>query len=212
MFAIYKNGSVGFRSTADNLYQVKNTDAPLKSSLKPDDDTLFQELLDSKKQNKQNSSNQKAVNAYKKISNMDTTEAVYHVQDIMTKNCIYINSDSSIQEAYEILKKYKVSQIPIVSLGKKIVGMINKKIILNLLLEDVNNSKLILNQKLKDINLQEIITTDPISDIRRVSKVMIDFKLDAIPVVNENDVLVGIVSKTDIIKAVSHIPKLQLWS
>ena len=24
MFAIYKNGSVGFRSTADNLYNLKN--------------------------------------------------------------------------------------------------------------------------------------------------------------------------------------------
>ena len=41
---------------------------------------------------------------------------------------------------------------------------------------------------------------------------MIDFKLDAIPVVDEEDTLVGIVSKSDIIKAVSTIPKLQLYS
>ena len=31
-------------------------------------------------------------------------------------------------------------------------------------------------------------------------------------VVEENDILVGIVSKTDIIKAISHLPSLQLWS
>jgi CBS domain-containing protein len=41
---------------------------------------------------------------------------------------------------------------------------------------------------------------------------MLDFKIDAIPIVNEEDIIVGIVSKTDIIKAVSHLPKLQLWS
>ena len=41
---------------------------------------------------------------------------------------------------------------------------------------------------------------------------MIDFKLHAVPIVEENDILIGIVSKTDIIKAVSNIPQFQLWS
>ena len=43
-------------------------------------------------------------------------------------------------------------------------------------------------------------------------KVMKDFKLHAIPIVEENDILIGIVTKTDIIKAVSHIPQFNLWS
>ena len=57
-----------------------------------------------------------------------------------------------------------------------------------------------------------IITTDPISDIRRVSKVMIDFNLNAIPVVNEEDIILGVVSRHDIVKAVSSIPHLQIWA
>ena len=52
----------------------------------------------------------------------------------------------------------------------------------------------------------------PNSALRKVAKVMIDFKLHAIPIVDEHDILIGIVSKTDIIKAVSHIPQFQLWS
>ena len=57
-----------------------------------------------------------------------------------------------------------------------------------------------------------MITAEPTTDIRKVAKVMIDFKLGAIPIVDEDGILRGIVSKTDIIKAVSHIPRLQLWS
>ena len=72
--------------------------------------------------------------------------------------------------------------------------------------------KNILKKKLNDVYLDEVITANPISDIRRVAKVMIDLKLDAIPIVDENDILHGIVSKTDIIKAISHIPHFQLWS
>lgn len=209
MFAIYNNGSVGFRSTADNLYNLKNVEALSESRLKPDEG-FIQDFTNAQKEQK--NLNENAINTYKKMANIDTTEPVYHVQDIMTQECIYINNQSTILNAYNVLKEHKVSQIPVVSFGKKIVGMINKKIILNLLMDDIDNSKYVLDKKIEDIYLNEVITADPISDIRRVAKVMIDFKLDAIPIVDENDILVGIVSKTDIIKAVSYIPRLQLWS
>lgn len=210
MFAIYNNGSVSFRSTADNLYEIKNTERPQKASLKPDDDTLFQDYLDREKNGSQE--NQQQINEYKKIANIDTSDIVYHVKDIMTADCICIDTVNSVSSAYHKLRDNQVNQIPIVSNGHKIMGMINKKMILNLLMDDLDNSRTILNKALHEIYLPEVITTDPISDIRRVAKVMLDFNLDAIPVVNKNDVLVGIVSKTDIIKAVSNIPKLQLWA
>ena len=210
MFAVYNNGSVSMRSTADNLYDLKQIDAPSNIQLKPDDDTLFQDYMDSKKNN--NSSDQNALNIYKKMANIDTKELVYHVRDIMTRDCTTINSKQTIKEAYDILKELNISQIPVVVFGKKIQGLIDNKTILNLLLEDIDNNEEILNRKIEDIFLPELITADPISDIRRVSKVMIDFKLHAIPIVDEEDIVIGIVSKTDIIKAVSNIPHLQLWS
>lgn len=210
MFAVYNNGSVSMRSTADNLYDLKQIDAPSNIQLKPDDDTLFQDYMDSKKNN--NSSDQNALDIYKKMANIDTKELVYHVRDIMTRDCTTINSKQTIKEAYDILKELNISQIPVVVFGKKIQGLIDNKTILNLLLEDIDNNEEILNRKIEDIFLPELITADPISDIRRVSKVMIDFKLHAIPIVDEEDIVIGIVSKTDIIKAVSNIPHLQLWS
>ncbi len=234
MFAIYNNGSVGFRSTADNLYQIKNLDAPSAAFLKPDDDTLFQDYLKREKKNnsdntenslfedylnKEKKKNDKnlaakieAVNAYKQIANLDINEIVYHVEDIMTRDIFYLNHESTIKDAYNMLRDKQVGQVPVVSFGKKIIGLISKKIILNLLINDLDNNKEILNRKLKDLVLNEMITADPIADIRRVCQVMIDLKLDAMPVVNQEDIVVGIVSKTDIIKAISHLPKLQLWS
>ena len=212
MFAIYKNGSVGFRSTADNLYNLKNIDELSESRLKPDEG-FIQLLADENKEDKNQKRNKDdAINLYKKMANIDTSELVYHVKDIMTKDCIYIDIQSTINDAYISLNKLDIDQMPVVSLGKKIIGMISKKMILDLLMDDIENSKYILNKKIDDIKLLEIITADPISDIRRVAKVMVDFKLDAIAIVEENDILVGIVSKTDIIKAISHLPSLQLWS
>jgi len=210
MFAIYNRGSVSFRSTADNLYEIKNTERAQKPSLKPNDDTLFQDYEN--KDDKGSSSQQEQLNIYKKIAHIDASDVIYHIKDIMTKDSINIYINESVNDAYDKLKEHQVSQVPIVSKDEKIMGMINKKLILNLLMGDIDNISIILKRELDDIYLPEVITTDPISDIRRVARVMIDFNLDAIPVVNKNDTLLGIVSKTDIIKAVSNIPRFQLWA
>lgn len=161
MFAVYNNGSVGFRSTADNLYELKNIEAPNKVLLKPDDDDLFQEYLNQKKQNK----NQNAIETYKKIANIEMSEIVYEVKDIMNKEPISIDNTQNVKEAYEKLKANQVNQLPIVSFGKTIIGLINKKIILNLIMEDLDNIEHTLNKKLEDLYLPELITTDPITDI-----------------------------------------------
>ena len=209
MFTIYNNGSVGFRSTVDNLYNLKNVDNIQESRLKPDEG--FIQNFNNPSNNSKKESNE-ALNSYKKMANIDTSEPVYQVKDIMTKNCIYIDEKSTIKDAYDVLKEFKIGQMPIVSFGKKISGMIDKKMILNLLIDDLENSKNILERKLEDIYLSQLITSEPTTDIRSVAKVMLDFKLHAIPIVAENGILIGIVSKTDIIKAVSHIPQFQLWS
>lgn len=207
MFAIYNNGSVGFRNTVDNLYELKRLDSPNEARLKPDDDSLFQDYTNEKKDK-----NNHAINAYKKMAKIDISERVYHVSEIMTKECIEINSQKTLEDAYFTLRNNEVSQVPVLTEDRKILGLINKKIILNKVIDDIDNVKSVLRMKLDDLYFQELITTDPITDIRRVAKVMIDFRLDAIPVVDEAHILVGIVSKADIIKAVATIPKLQLWS
>lgn len=210
MFAVYNNGSVGFRSTADNLYELKKTEAPNATRMNPDDDTDIQDFTQKRKKNPTNK--QEAVGIYKKMAKLNNEEEVYHVEDIMTADCFFEYNSATLQDAYDMLREKKISNIPTVTNGKKILGLMNKKIILNLVLEDIDNAKSIMERSIEDIFLPETITADPISDIRRVSKVMLDFKLDAMPVVNDNDILMGIISKTDIIKAVSYLPKLKLWS
>lgn len=213
MFAVYNKGSVQFRSTADNLYSIDKIDSLAGSRLKPDDE-LYQYLDDyiKSKKEKGTSYTDQALSSYKKVAKMKTTDVVYHVSDIMTKECISINEDASIYEAYELLKENKISQVPIVTLSNQIVGLINKKIILNTMMDDIDNVKEILQYKLKELELPDYVATEAISDIRRVAKVMINHKIDAMPVVSDNGLLLGIVSKTDIIKALSHIPDLQLWA
>ena len=207
MFAIYNNGTVGFRSTSDNLYALKNVEELESARFEPKEGLIqnFSNELNKEKKDQ-------FLNSYKKVATLDTLEPVYKARDIMTHDVIYARNDLTIEDIYYLIKEKKVSQIPITGFGKKIIGIVNKKIILSLLMNHLDDTQAILKRNIDDVYLPEVLTADPDSDVRDVVKVMLDLKLDAIPIVDDSDVLMGIISKTDILKAVANLPKLQLWS
>jgi len=207
MFAIYNNGTVGFRSTTDNLYELKSVDEVESAKFEPKDG-LIQDFSKELSKNQKN----EFLNSYKKIASLDNLEPVYKIKDIMTSDVLYATTNFTIEELYHFIKEKDVSQIPITAFGKKIIGIINKKIILTLLMNNLEEIEIVLKRKIEDVYLPEVLTADPEADVRYVVKIMLDLRIDAIPIVDENDILVGIVSKTDILKAVANLPKLQLWS
>lgn len=210
MFAIYTKGSVNFRSSSDNLYNLKRVDKVLGVDINLNESQAQSFSVPDKKLY-DGGINKQAQDAYKKMANMDSNEPIYEVNQIMSTEIYTINEKAYIQEVYDIFKEHNIRQIPILNENNKICSMINQKVILELLMEDLDYVKININKRLKDIVLPELITADPISDIRRVAKVMVDFNLNAMPIVNQEDELLGIVSRTDILKAVAVRPAIQLW-
>lgn len=208
MFTVYNKGSVTFQSTSGNLYNLETVDKSAESRLKPDDDRIdsFDTMAGGKKFPKE------AVNVYKKMANLNMSDEVYHVKDIMVRDFISINYKKTLKESYELLKEHQVNNIPVTDDNGGIIAMVNKKIILNFLMDDLEYILRTLDKTLEYLDLPHVLTTSPITDIRRVAQVMISEKIDAIPVVNNNHILVGLVSKTNIIKAIADKPHIQFFA
>lgn len=211
MFTVYNKGSVAFQSTSGNLYNLKNVDEAAESRLKPDDDRIdsFDNKMEQKKGSKYSST---ALGAYKKMADSHESDEVFHIKDIMIREFISINETATIQDTYDLLKEYGISQVPIVNDQGEIISMINKKIILNFLMDDLDYVRNTLKKTLDSILLPEVVTTLPNTDIRAVAKVLSQYHLDAIPIVDNKHLLVGIVTKTNIIKAVADIPHIQFFA
>lgn len=210
MFAMYDDDGLNFRSTIDRLYQINEVDRSDRIHNRQEDEP--------KKEFRQNMGESKvtrdAKEKYKQMTNMDTSTEVYHVDQVMSHPVITVEGSKSVQECYDIMKEHKIQQLPLsADNGVHLKGMVTLHDILNFLMEDLDYAKNNRNKPVDEISTRSIITTDPVSDIRRVAKVMNDFDINAIPVVNENDILVGIVSRNDIIKAVgSSLAHLQMWA
>lgn len=56
-----------------------------------------------------------------------------------------------------------------------------------------------------------VVAANPLTDIRRIARVMLDRDVDGVPIVNETGVLLGFVSRSDILRAVVTDPPLSMW-
>ena len=210
MFAMYDDDGLNFRSSIDKLYNLHEITPSKRLKNKPKNEEnkqSFQESLYEGKITKE------ATDAYKQMNNLDTRVDIYHVEQIMSSRVITVNDDTTILECYNLMEENNIQQLPITAENQlHLKGILTKHDILKYLINDLEFAEENSIKTIDNIASKKIITTDPISDIRRVSEVMIDFNLNAIPVVNSDDILVGIVSRNDIIKAVSSLPHLQLWA
>lgn len=208
MFGFYDTIGLNFRGTADDLNYLHQANA-VHEVFNDTSQNKFESLLPDLYKGH---TSKVAQDAYRKMANIDSREQIFHVGDIMTHNVVVIDSQKTFQEAYEIMIDGNFEQIPIMSHRGLISNMITKDKILELLTNDITASKEIFHKKLETLHASGVITSDPISDIRRVAQVMVQHRLNAIPIVDQNDDLVGIVSKSDILNAVSNTPPLQIWA
>ena len=211
MFTIYNNGIVDYKGSTENLYNVKNVNESTKFTFNPEEGSI----KDFKKEQDSNSNKKKEeqfLSSYKKISQINQSNNFFYVRDIMVQDVLYIDNSHTVREAYELLKDKKTGQIPVTTLDKKIVGIIDAKFILSLLIQNLDEPNILLNRRLREINFPEIIATTPDAELRDVVKIMFDFEVGVMPVVNEEGTLKGIISKSYIFKSMSCIPQLEIWS
>lgn len=210
MFAMYDDDGLNFRNSIDHLYNVHEISPSQKLKNKVNDENHKQNFKESLYKGK---ITQEATDAYKQMNNLDTRVDIYHVEQIMSHQVITVSDDKTIFECYELMKEHTIQQLPIIDDNQlHLKGIITRHDILKYLVNDFQYAQENFAKPISNISSKKIITTDPISDIRRVSQVMLDFNLNAIPVVNSDDILVGIVTRNDIIKAVASLPHLQLWA
>jgi len=211
MFAMYDDDGLRFRSTLDRLYiedinKAEHFNNKTKDKQKGDSPTFKQSLYKKKLTDK-------AKQQYKKIASLDTQVEIFHVEQLMSTNIITASTNMTIKECYDVMQEHKIQQLPIITdEHKQLKAVVSQIDILHFIMGDIDYARENISKYLDNLSVRKIITTDPVSDIRRVAKVMIDFELNAILVVNSNNTSVGIITRADLVKAVSTIPHFQLWA
>ncbi|MFN0174414.1 MAG: HPP family protein [Saprospiraceae bacterium] len=113
----------------------------------------------------------------------------------MTKDVITLNPDSTLGEARDIMLQKHIHHIPILD-GKKLVGMVTSWDMFKLGKSAEEYSKM----KVSEVMTKRVATLDPGQHLGAVAEVLTRHLFHAVPIVNDDHELLGIVTSTDIIR------------
>jgi CBS domain-containing protein len=125
------------------------------------------------------------------------------VLDVMTKDPLTVMPSETIGQADELMSENRFRQIPVVK-DKELVGILTDRDIRSFLsgslLESTDIREKSLNTKVSEIMTTEPITLSPDDDLQEAVELLIDEKIGGIPVVDDAEGLVGIVTYVDVLR------------
>lgn len=144
-------------------------------------------------------------------------------KEIMNKKVITIKKDASINELSELLVNNKISGVPVLDENGNLAGIVSEGdiIVQNsdlhfpryfklldaiIYLESLNKFKRSLQKhlatKVEDIMTVKVKTAGEDTPINEIADIMLDSRVNRLPVMDKNNKLVGIITRADILKSI----------
>ncbi len=204
MFAIYNVEGRYFRDNLEQLHKIRQTSALKKDSLASDNKPVSHT-------NTEHSSSHKARQAYREVINATEQENIVHAHQLMSHPVDTVQLTLDIVSAWKYLHEKHHHQLPVLDNQQRIVGMLSERHLLHFLVVENEQLRYVRGKTVADVMSTDVITADPLSDMRLISNVMLDYRLSALPIVDEHNTLIGLVSRSDILRAVAQNTHLNLW-
>ena len=144
------------------------------------------------------------------------TESVL-ARDIMARQVVAVRPEASLAEVAEAMGQNGVSGVPVVDETGKVLGVIsekdflvqmgvkNPKNFMSVVAECLQVKKCVAlpmrTQTARDIMSAPAVTVSPDTPLRSISQILVDKGINRVPVVDRTGVLIGLVSRADIVRA-----------
>jgi IMP dehydrogenase len=131
--------------------------------------------------------------------NMSIEDQAKHVKSVkraengMIYDPITIKADASVNDAMNLMKEYKIGGIPVVDAHHKLVGIVTNR---DLRFEHE------MGRRIQEVMTSEhIITTGQETNLEKAADILQKHKIEKLPVVDEHNRLIGLITYKDITKA-----------
>jgi CBS domain-containing protein len=139
------------------------------------------------------------------------------VADVMNTDPMVLADTQTVLAAWTQLAERGVGQAPVVTAQGRLVGILTRADLLDpKRLPQPDGSVLVwralLVQPVTALMVTPVPSVFPDTDLRRLAQALLETGLPGLPVVDRTGLVVGFVSRADILVAVVHDPPLDLWA
>ncbi len=129
------------------------------------------------------------------------------VKELMTKKVITVHPEENVDRVFFLFHFERIRHIPVLEKGK-VVGIISDRDIKKILgprketLEKPDGTSIsISTRRVRNIMRRRVVTIGPKDKASDAAAIMVKRKIGALPVIDKNGKLAGIITATDILKA-----------
>ena len=119
------------------------------------------------------------------------------IKNLMSTSLITIDKDQSLSDALKLLRKNKISRLPVLN-NKELVGIISERDIAKKLGSSKYESMPASRLHVSSVMVKDIISVPQSMRLAEVANIMLENGIGSVPVM-EDDKMVGIVSKADFV-------------
>lgn len=124
------------------------------------------------------------------------------IADYMTKHLVTLNHNADVKDAIKKLLSHKITSAPVMDDTGHLVGMFSEKDCMKVVLEQAYNQGVF--PKVGEYMSQQVVTVDADSSIVDLAENFQASSVRSFPVMDEGK-LVGIISRTDVLRALVSI-------
>lgn len=127
------------------------------------------------------------------------------VQHIMAVDPVTVHEKQKVSDVHHLIAERKIHHVPVVS-GRRLIGLISANDLLRVSWGDVNKQDprmvdaLLDTLTIRDVMQEDIMTLRQHDPIRKAAELLAQGEYHSLPVLDDDDELVGMVTTTDVIK------------
>lgn len=154
--------------------------------------------------------NERSLGVYQQVDDGSAKrEKVRYANEIMTFPLLTVNEEASVEQAWKIIQSNGFHHLPVLGGEQKLVGILSDRDILTAL---AVSGIVVMANMVSSLMQKRVLSATANTEVRLIAGLMAENQIGAIPVVDNQDRVEGIVTRTDILRILVNQAPLELWT
>jgi len=131
------------------------------------------------------------------------------VERWMQHPVVTIGLDTPVNEAVAIMRERRIRHLPVLDAANRLVGIVTdrdlRQVVLDIAVRDVGDDEASVAFPVREVMTWGVVTVRAAADLREAAKIMRERQLGALPVVDADGQVVGILTERDLIGALHAV-------
>lgn len=157
---------------------------------------------------------QEATRAYGQATISRVRKPLRSVEDVMRSPAVTVRAAATLHEAWQLLARHGIGQAPVVDDHGNLVGLVGRAELMPAASREAPDMQPQANRlalPVATVMWSPVPSAEPGTDLRRVASLLLDTGLPGVPVADAAGIMLGFVSRTDLLRALATDPPLDLW-